>query len=85
MRQAAVLEATVTSKGQVTLPKKLREALRLQRGSRIRFRVEADGGLRGDPVLFELEDLWAIADRGPRPKRTMTSEDMDAAKVRRSW
>jgi AbrB family looped-hinge helix DNA binding protein len=85
MRQAAVLEATVTSKGQVTLPKKLREALRLQRGSRIRFRVEADGGLRGDPVLFELEDLWAIADQGPRPKRTMTREDMDAAKVRRRW
>ena len=76
---------TVTAKGQVTLPKKLREALRLQRGSRIRFRVEADGGLRGDPVLFELEDLWAIADRGPRPKRTMTREDMDAAKARRRW
>ena len=65
--QAAGLEATVTSKGQVTLPKRLREALGLKRGSRIRFRVETDGGLRGDPVLYELEDLWAIADQGRRP------------------
>jgi AbrB family looped-hinge helix DNA binding protein len=85
MRQNAALEATVTSKGQITLPKRLRERLGLKRGSRIRFRLEADGGLRGDPVLYELEDLWAIADQGRRPKRVMTAGEMEAAKARRRW
>lgn len=85
MRQNAALEATVTSKGQITLPKRLRERLGLKRGSRIRFRLEADGGLRGDPVLYELEDLWTIADQGRRPKRVMTADEMDAAKARRRW
>lgn len=85
MRHAAALEATVTSKGQITLPKRLRERLGLKRGSRIRFRVDPDGGLRGEPVLFELEDLWAIADRAARPKRAMTRAEMEAAKARRRW
>lgn len=85
MRQPGALEATVTSKGQITLPRRLRESLGLKRGSRIRFRIEADGGLRGDPVLFELEDLWAMADRGPRPKRAMTLERMERARARGRW
>lgn len=85
MRHAAELEATVTSKGQITLPKPLREGLGLKRGSRIRFRVDPDGGLRGDTVLVELEDLWATADQGRRPKRAMTRAQMEAAKVLRRW
>jgi AbrB family looped-hinge helix DNA binding protein len=85
MRHPAELEATVTSKGQITLPKRLRDRLGLKRGSRIRFRVDPDGGLRGDPVLFELEDLWATADQGLRPKRAMTRAEMEAAKARRRW
>jgi AbrB family looped-hinge helix DNA binding protein len=85
VRQPGGLEATVTSKGQITLPRLLRESLGLKRGSRIRFRIEADGGLRGDPVLFELEDLWAMADRGRRPKHPMTPERMESAKARRRW
>ena len=85
MPHSAALEATVTSKGQITLPKRLRERLGLKRGSRIRFRLDARGRLQGEPVLHDLEDLWAIADRGRRPKRAMTSEEMDAAKSRRRW
>lgn len=79
------IEATVTSKGQVTLPKALRERLGLRQGSRIRFRLDERGRLQGDPVLYELEDLWAMADEAPRRRRTMTGEEMDAAKGRRRW
>ena len=85
MRYLAALEATVTSKGQITLPKSLRERMGLKRGSRIRFRVDADGGLRGDPILYDLEDLWAMADQARRPKRPMARDEMDAAKARRRW
>jgi antitoxin PrlF len=79
------LEATVTSKGQITLPKPLRERLGLKTGSRIRFRLDSRGRLQGEPLLYDLEDLWAEADRTHRPRRTMTPQQMDAAKARRRW
>ena len=79
------IEATVTSKGQITLPKALRERLGLRRGSRLRFRIDERGSLQADPVLYELEDLWAMADRAKRRKRVVTPGEMDAAKARRRW
>ena len=85
MPHPAALEATVTSKGQITLPKALRMRLGLKRGSRIRFRVDADGRLQGEPILHDLEDLWTTADRFPRSKRAMARREMDAAKARRTW
>ena len=75
----------MTSKGQITLPKMLRERLGLKQGSRIRFRLDAHGRLQGEPVLHDLEDLWAMADQARRPKRAMTGDEMDAAKARRRW
>ncbi len=85
MSNRSTLEATVTSKGQITLPKALRERLGLRRGSRIRFQLDALGRLQGEPVLHDLEDLWALADQPHRPKRALTSEEMDKAKARRQW
>jgi AbrB family looped-hinge helix DNA binding protein len=79
------LEATVTSKGQVTLPKELRKLLGVQRGSRIRFTIPARGAVRIEPVLYDLEDLWRMADQGGEVSSVMTFEEMDAAKVRRQW
>jgi AbrB family looped-hinge helix DNA binding protein len=82
---AASVEATVSSKGQVTLPKALRTYLGIRAGSRIRFSLAPHGGFRADRVLYELEDLWNMADQGPKAKGTMTFEEMDAAKARRTW
>ena len=79
------VEATVTSKGQITLPKPLRERLGLRRGSRIRFRLDAHGRLQGEAVLHDLEDLWAMVDQARRPRRALTRGEMDAAKARRRW
>ena len=79
------MEATVTSKGQVTLPKELRKRLGIQRGSRIRFSIPARGAVRVEPVLYELEDLWRMADSGRQAGGVMTFEEMDAAKARRQW
>jgi AbrB family looped-hinge helix DNA binding protein len=79
------VEATVTSKGQVTLPKELRKRLGVQRGSRIRFSIPASGSVKVEPVLYDLEDLWKMADAGGRTGGVMTFEEMDAAKARRRW
>jgi AbrB family looped-hinge helix DNA binding protein len=79
------VEATVTSKGQVTLPKELRRRLGIQRGSRIRFSISARGAVRLEPVLYDLEDLWRMADLNGQTDRVMTFEEMNAAKARRQW
>jgi antitoxin PrlF len=78
-------EATVSSKGQVTLPKALRDSLGIQTGSRIRFSRTPHGGFHGEPVRYRLEDLWTMADAGPEAKGIMTFDEMDAAKARRVW
>ncbi len=83
--RSAAVEATVTSKGQITLPKPIRQRLGIQTGSRIRFLVDARGHFQGEPVLYDLEELWAMADQGQRPQRTMTTEQMNTAKARRKW
>jgi AbrB family looped-hinge helix DNA binding protein len=79
------MEATVSSKGQVTLPSELRKRLGIGRGSRIRFSLPASGSARVEPVLYQLEDLWKIADEGGPAGSVMSLEEMDAAKARRKW
>jgi antitoxin PrlF len=84
------VEATVTSKGQVTLPKELRNRLGLQNGSKIRFSISDRVPVTVEPVLHDLEELWRMADQGTknqgtRPKPPMTFEEMNAAKSRREW
>jgi hypothetical protein len=36
-------------------------------------------------VLYELEDLWKIADQGAKIEGVMTFEEMNEAKTRRVW
>lgn len=83
--RAEAVESTVTSKGQITLPKPIRQRLGIQTGSRIRFLVDDRGHIRGEPLRYDLEDLWVMADQGPRPRRTMTAGQMNTAKARRKW
>lgn len=82
---ATAVEATVTSKGQVTLPKALRDHLGIQTGSRIRFSLAPNGGFQATPVLYELEDFWRMTDQAGKAKGVMTFEEMNAAKARRTW
>lgn len=84
-RKATTVDATVTSKGQVTLPRELRKHLGIERGSRIRFNISANGAVKLEPVLHDLEDLWKMADEGGEPSEVMTFEEMDAAKAQRQW
>lgn len=60
--------ATVTSKGQVTLPKKVRDALRIKPGDRIDFVLDGEGGARVRPGRFDVSDLKGILRQpGRRP------------------
>ncbi|MBI1868516.1 MAG: type II toxin-antitoxin system PrlF family antitoxin [Methylocystis sp.] len=69
------MESAITSKGQATIPKAIREHLRLKPGDRVKFFVHPDGSV----VL--LPKLPASALRGMlRPRRRpVTLEEMSEA------
>jgi AbrB family looped-hinge helix DNA binding protein len=72
------VESAITRKGQATIPKSIREHLRLKPGDRVKFFVHPDGSV----VL--LPKLPASALRGivrPRGRRTVTIEDMNEAAI----
>ncbi len=77
------IEATVTSRGQITPPSALRNRLGIHPGSRIRFTLPPGGSFEAQPVLCELEDLWAAADQAGKPGPVMTFHEMNRAKARR--
>jgi AbrB family looped-hinge helix DNA binding protein len=49
--------ATVTSKGQITIPIEVREAMRIRTGTRIQFSPRADGVWEFLPVTGSVMDL----------------------------
>jgi AbrB family looped-hinge helix DNA binding protein len=66
--------ATLTSKGQITLPKEVREHFKLSEGDRIDFIVEDDGKVRVVPITGSFRDLLGICHR-PGVK-ALTVEEM---------
>ncbi|MBI3200191.1 MAG: type II toxin-antitoxin system PrlF family antitoxin [Myxococcales bacterium] len=72
--------ATVTSKGQITLPKRIRVLLRLEEGDRVAFRERPDGSVVIEP---ETLDLMSMEGRIRPPARGISLDEMDAA-IRRA-
>jgi AbrB family looped-hinge helix DNA binding protein len=68
--------ATLSSKGQITLPKKIREQLKLQPGERMEFLVEPDGRVTVWPVTSDVTILKGLI---PIPKQPVTLEAMRTA------
>ena len=59
---------TITSKGQITLPKEVREHLHVAEGDRIEFLIGAGGEVQVRPVTGSVRDLFGCARRaGIRP------------------
>jgi AbrB family looped-hinge helix DNA binding protein len=50
--------ATITSKGQITIPKEVRERLNLRSGDRLDFRVEEDGSVRIYPIAKTVSEVF---------------------------
>lgn len=69
--------STVTSKGQVTIPKPIRKALRVEPGDHVEFIVDAKGHVL---VRAATSDLSVLKGLLARPKRRPVSvEAMNAA------
>jgi len=68
------MQTTITSKGQVTVPVKIREQLNLQAGDRLDFEIE-DGAMKVTAARKgTLEELMAIL---PKATRSHTIEEMN--------
>ncbi len=68
--------ATVTAKGQITVPKPVRDRLKLRPGDRVEFFLRDDGTVEFAPVTNPVKSLKGIL---PRPARSVSLEDMDRA------
>jgi antitoxin PrlF len=66
----------MSSKGQVTIPRELRQRLNLRPGCQVDVRVDQEGRLILTPVLYEPEEF--LAQRPPKPSRVASTEDMEA-------
>lgn len=69
----------LTSKGQVTIPKQIRERLGLKVGDRLRFRIDAEGRLVVQPESSERLGRVPGLLRHLSGDRPVTPEEMDEA------
>ena len=68
--------ATITSKGQTTIPKDVRERLGLKPGDRIHFVTLPDGTVR---LLAQNLPISALKGMLPKPRRAVTVKAMNEA------
>lgn len=73
--------SSVTSKGQTTIPKKIREHLKLQPGDRVEFIIEEGGKVILEPATIDIGELEGILHR-PGLKRVSDEGMMNAVKKR---
>ena len=69
--------ATLTSKGQLTMPKQIRELLKLDTGDVVEFVVLSDGAIQVRAGSVDVRELRGMLRRPGR--KAVSLEDMDAA------
>ena len=70
--------ATITSKGQITLPKSVRTKLGVEAGHRVEF-IETDAGFLVKPATRDIRCLKGIL---PKPRRSVSIEAMNRSLAR---
>jgi antitoxin PrlF len=81
MKKRGKDSSTLTSKGQITLPKSVRTRLGLRVGDRVRFRETGEGTVVVEPETSDLMDLFGALE--PPRRRHLTVDDMSTA-IRRA-
>ena len=72
-----MVQARLTGKGQVTIPKQIRDYLHLDTGSKIDFVIDENGDVKVIPLNVAVESLSGILHREGMP--TASLEDMEQA------
>jgi antitoxin PrlF len=68
--------ATLTTKGQITLPKQVRDTLGLDVGDRIDFVMQPDGHYAVVPIKASIKSLKGCI---PKPGKPVSVDEMNAA------
>ena len=68
--------ATITSKGQVTIPKDVRTRLGIGTGDRVEFVEIQDGVFQ---IVAATQDVQALKGIVPKPKKPVTIDEMNQA------
>ena len=69
--------ATLTSKGQITIPKHIRERLMLQTGDKLDFTLTEAGDVLLKPVTRHVDEVFGRLGKSGQPP--LTPAEMDAA------
>lgn len=69
--------ATITSKGQVTIPKEIRDYLKLDTGTKVDFVITETGEVKVIPLVTNVKTLSGMLKRAA--KKAATLEEMDEA------
>ena len=75
--------AKITSKGQITIPKNVREQLDLKTGDRVEFRK----GPKGSKVFFipskaTVDDVFGFLGKIKKPKKPLSVDEMDQSIIK---
>ena len=76
MKMVLASDATTTSKGQVTIPKEIRDRLDIEEGTELEFVLEDDGTLTVRPKDPPMERLRSVRER-------LSDRDIDVDAIRR--
>lgn len=74
--------ATVTTKGQITIPKEVRKRLGIEIGDRLNVLPEEDGSILTRPIAGTVRELGGLLHR--RGQRSVSIGDMDQSIARRA-
>lgn len=72
--------ATITSKGQVTIPKKIRDYLKLDTGSKVDFVIDENKEVKVIPLIVPVQALSGMLHR-PGMKAATIEEMEEAIKI----
>jgi antitoxin PrlF len=67
--------ATITSKGQITIPKEVRTHLGVTSGDRLDFALERDGSVRVVALSRPVRELFGLLRRPGQPAASLTEID----------
>ena len=68
-----MLSSTITTKGQITIPKNIRNLLKVDKGDRIEFLVNNNGSVTIWPITTDITALKGLV---PKPKNYVSLNDM---------
>jgi AbrB family looped-hinge helix DNA binding protein len=77
--------ATVTTKGQITIPKEIRDYLKLETGSKIEFVIDESGNVKIVPLNVPVEALSGVLHRPGMKAATIEEMEAAIAEGARDW